>query len=448
MVFNGKDAAAELAREYLCNNFIYAANRIPEIAESVVEIDNAMKWGYNHQLGPFETWDAIGVKEAVEVMKQLGKKVPKKVEEMLKGGFPSFYTKKEDGTYYYDFAKKDYVKLDESPKIIILPALKERKKIIRQNVGSSLIDIGDGVACLEFHTKMNALDEGVIRMIQKALALVDGKAYKALVVHNEAENFSVGANIGIALFAANVAAWPVIEASVAEGQQTFKALKYAPFPTVGAPSGMALGGGCEILLHCSAVQAHAESYIGLVEAGVGVVPGWGGCKEMLSRWVANPQRPGGPMPPVAKVFEMISTAKVSTSAEEARELLFLKPTDGVTMNRDRLLADAKARALALVAEGYRPPEPQPITLPGPSGRAALAMAVDGFRASGAATAHDAVVAKRLAVVLTGGDADLTEPVSEDDLSRLEREAFMDLLKTPATLARIEHMLETGKPLRN
>jgi 3-hydroxyacyl-CoA dehydrogenase len=211
---------------------------------------------------------------------------------------------------------------------------------------------------------------------------------------------------------------------------------------------MALGGGCEILLHCAAVQAHAESYMGLVEVGVGVIPGWGGCKEMTARWVTNPQRPGGPMPPVAKVFEIISTAKVSTSADEARELLFLRPTDGVTMNRDRLLADAKARALELVAAGYKPPEPPQLTLPGPSGRAALAMAVDGFRASGQATPHDEVVAKRLAVVLTGGDADLTEPVSEDDLSRLEREAFLDLIKTPGTLARIEHMLETGKPLRN
>jgi 3-hydroxyacyl-CoA dehydrogenase len=246
--------------------------------------------------------------------------------------------------------------------------------------------------------------------------------------------------------------WPAIEESVAAGQQAFKAMKYAPFPVVGAPSGMALGGGCEILLHCAAVQAHAESYIGLVEAGVGVVPGWDGCKEMTLRWATNPKRPGGPMPGVAKVFETISTARVATSAAEAKELLFLRPTDGVTMNRDRLLADAKAKALALLAgedgAGYRPPEPVAVSLPGPSGRAALAMAVDGFVASGQATAHDAVVAKRLAVVLTGGDTDVTEPTTEDDLSRLEREAFMELVRTPATLARIEHMLETGKPLRN
>ena len=225
-------------------------------------------------------------------------------------------------------------------------------------------------------------------------------------------------------------------------------MKYAPFPMVGAPSGMALGGGCEILLHCDAVQAHAETYIGLVEVGVGLIPGWGGCKEMLGRWVTNKKRPGGPMPPVAKVFEMVSTAHVATSAAEAKEALFLRPEDGVTMNRDRLLADAKVKALALVEEGYTPPEPLEISLPGPTGRAALELAVDTFRANGMATPHDEVVAKRLAVVLTGDSTDLTETVPEDKLSHLELEAFLDLIKTPGTLARIEHMLETGKPLRN
>ncbi len=295
---------------------------------------------------------------------------------------------------------------------------------------------------------MNALDEGVLRMLAKAQELIDGTAWKALVIYNEGTNFSVGANIGLALFVANLAMWPEIEMSIAGGQETFKALKYAPFPTVAAPAGMALGGGCEITLHCPAVQAHAETYMGLVEVGVGVIPGWGGCKEMLTRWSTNPKRPGGPMPPVAKVFELISTAVVSTSAEEARENLFLRPTDGVTMNRDRLLADAKAKALALVAAGYDPPKPVELNLPGASGRAALEMAVDGFLKSGKATPHDEVVATKLARVVTGGDVDVTDKVSEDELSRLEREAFLALVKTPATLARIEHMLDTGKPLRN
>ena len=284
-------------------------------------------------------------------------------------------------------------------------------------------------------------------MLQKAMTLVDGSRFVAVVLHNEGTNFSVGANIGVALFAANLAMWPVIESSIADGQRAFQAMKHAPFPVVGAPAGMALGGGCEILLHCAAVQAHAETYMGLVEVGVGVIPGWGGCKEMVTRWQTNPRRPGGPIPGVAKVFETISTAYVSTSAEEAKEALFLRDGDGITMNRDRLLADTKAKALALVA-GYQPQESPAISLPGPAGRAALEMAIDGFRKSGLATPHDEVVAKRLARVVTGGDTDVTETVSEDDLYALEREAFVALVQTPGTLARIEHMLETGKPLRN
>ncbi|OYX88073.1 MAG: 3-hydroxyacyl-CoA dehydrogenase, partial [Azorhizobium sp. 35-67-5] len=227
----------------------------------------------------------------------------------------------------------------------------------------------------------------------------------------------------------------------------YQDLKYAPFPTVAAPAGMALGGGCELLLHSSAVQAHAESYIGLVECGVGLVPGWGGCKEMLTRWQSEASLPKGPMPAPSKVFETVSVATVAKSAAEARELLFLREGDGITMNRDRLLADAKARALALV-EGYAPPKPRDLTLPGPSGKVAMVMAAEGFARRGMATKHDLVVADALATVLTGGDADHIEPVTEADVLELERAAFMRLIRTNATLARIEHTLETGRPLRN
>jgi 3-hydroxyacyl-CoA dehydrogenase len=428
----------------LSDTLAYAASLVPAIADDVASVDEAMRTGYGWARGPFELLDQLGPAWFAGRLAAEGRPVP---ALLATAGDRTFYRVENSrlqqlGT---DGAYRDVVRPDG---VLLLADVKRAAKPLAKNASASLWDLGDGVVCLEFHTKMNALDEGVIRMIQKALALVDGSTHKALVLHNEADNFSVGANIGIALFAANVAAWPVIEASVAAGQQTFKALKYAPFPTVGAPSGMALGGGCEILLHCSAVQAHSETYMGLVEVGVGVIPGWGGTKELLGRWIANPERPGGPMPPVAKVFETISTAKVATSAAEAQELLFLRPTDGVTMNRDRLLADAKARALALVEAGYRPPSPFEYPLPGPSGRVALELAVAGFRANGMATEHDAVVSRRLAVVVTGGDTDPTETLAEDDLSCLEREAFMDLLKTPATLARIEHMLDTGKPLRN
>jgi 3-hydroxyacyl-CoA dehydrogenase len=438
------DRGGRFAWRMLSQTLRYAASLVPAIADDVASVDEAMRAGYGWERGPFEILDQLGAAWFASRLAAEGREVPPLLRTVGDG---TFY-RLEHGRLQRIGLDGDYRDVERAEGVLLLSDVKRAGKPVAKNGSASLWDVGDGVLCLEFHTKMNALDDGVIAMIQKALAVVDGARFQAVVVHNEGESFSVGANIGVALFAANVAAWPLIEASIAAGQQAFKAIKYAPFPWVGAPSGMALGGGCEILLHCAAVQAHAESYLGLVEVGVGVIPGWGGCKEMTSRWVTNKQRPGGPMPPVAKVFEIISTAKVSTSADEARELLFLRATDGVTMNRDRLLADAKARALAMVAAGYHPPEPAELTLPGPSGRAALAMAVDGFRASGMATPHDEVVAKRLAVVLTGGDADLTEPVSEDDLSRLERQAFLDLIKTPGTLARIEHMLETGKPLRN
>ncbi|RLA17864.1 MAG: 3-hydroxyacyl-CoA dehydrogenase, partial [Gammaproteobacteria bacterium] len=260
-------------------------------------------------------------------------------------------------------------------------------------------------------------------------------------------NFAAGANIGLLLFAINIAAWPEIRNMVQQGQQVYKNLKQARFPIVGAPSGMALGGGCEILLHCDAIQAHAESYIGLVEVGVGLVPAWGGCKEMLYRWQSNPKHPKGPMPAVAKAFEIISTATVAKSAEEAKSLLFLGKDDDISMNRDRLLADAKAKALSLV-EGYSPPEPYEYRLPGLSAKVAMEMAVDGFHKSGKATDYDVVVSNELASVLSGGNTDMSETMSEDDLLALERQHFVKLARQSGTIDRIEQMLEKGKPLRN
>jgi 3-hydroxyacyl-CoA dehydrogenase len=339
-----------------------------------------------------------------------------------------------------------YTDVRRATGVLLLSDVKLRSEPLARNASASLWDIGDGVVCLEFHTKMNAIDLGTLAMVGKAVRIVaDG--YKALVVYNEGSNFSAGANLGLMLFVANIAAWPMIEDMLTQGQEAYKALKYAPFPVVGAPAGMALGGGCEILLHCDAVQAHAEFYVGLVETGVGVVPAWGGCKEMLVRWSASPLRPRGFMPPVIKVFETVGTATVAKSAPEARDLLYLGADDGITMNRDRLLADAKARALDLV-DGYTPPEPPEISLPGPAARVALTMVLYGLRKLGKATPHDEVVAKALAGVLSGDGTDVTESLTEDDLLALERRAFMELVRHPATIARIEHMLDTGKPLRN
>jgi 3-hydroxyacyl-CoA dehydrogenase len=327
--------------------------------------------------------------------------------------------------------------------------VKRKAKPLARTGSASLWDVGDGVLCLEFHGKMNALDPESMAMVARGLDTVkkSNGTFRAMVVYNEGENFSVGANVGLGLFAANIALWSVIEDGEAAGQNAYKAVKYAPFPVVSAPAGMALGGGCEILLHSAAIQAHAESYIGLVETGVGLVPGWGGCKELLTRQFTNPKRPGGPIPPLLQAFETIALAKVSRSAAEARDNLMLRAADRITMNHDRLLADAKARALEL-AKDYQPPKPQPLNLPGPTGAAALRLGVTELVNQGKATAYDAVVAEKLAEVLSGGDTDITEETSEDQLLALERRAFQSLIREPKTLARIEHMLETGKPLRN
>ncbi|MDE1148579.1 MAG: 3-hydroxyacyl-CoA dehydrogenase NAD-binding domain-containing protein [Azospirillaceae bacterium] len=440
------DKGGRYAWKVLSQALAYAASLVPEIADTILDVDAAMRLGYNWKQGPFEMIDALGTAWFAEKLEADGLPVPALVK--LAAGRP-FY-KVEDGRLHYLTTGGEYAAVERPEGVLLLSDVKRASKPVAKTASASLWDIGDGVLCLEFTGKMNALDDQVMALYRKAIDIIgDGKsgAYKALVVHNEGDNFSVGANLGLALFALNIALWPQIEQATSEGQQTYKALKYAPFPVVGAPSGMALGGGCEILLHCDAVQAHAESYIGLVEVGVGLVPGWGGCKEMLYRHTYNKKRPGGPMPPIAKVFETISTAKVAKSAFEAKELLILRPTDGITMNRDRLLADAKAKALEL-AKDYTAPEPLEIRLPGPTARAALDMAVEGFHGQGRATDHDVVVSGELAWVLSGGDTDITAVLTEDDLLDLEREAFMRLVRTPGTINRIDHMLSTGKPLRN
>jgi 3-hydroxyacyl-CoA dehydrogenase len=434
--------AGRYAWRVLARTLAYAARLVPEIADDIVAVDEAMRLGYNWGRGPFELIDLLGSDWFAEHLAADGMEVPALLATAA--GRP-FY-RVAQGRLEYLGVDGDYRPVERPDGVLLLADVKRLGEPLAHNHAASLWDLGDGVLCVEFHTKMNAMEPDILALLRQAIDLV-AREHRALVLYNEGEQFSAGANLGLVMFAANVAAWDQIEAMIAEGQQTYQALKQAPFPVVGAPSGLALGGGCELLLHCDAVQAHAESYVGLVEVGVGVVPGWGGCKEMLLRWQREPRRPGGPMPPVAGAFETISLAKVATSAAEARELRFLGPDDGITMNRDRLLADAKARALAL-ADGYRPPEPETLRLPGPSGKAALDMAVHGFRLQGKATAHDVVVGDALAGVLSGGDTDVTEELDEEAMLELERAAFMRLLRTPATQDRIEHMLETGKPLRN
>ena len=421
----------------------YAASLIPEIADDVAAADEAMRLGYAWKEGLFQIADRVGADWLVSRLEEEGRDVPPLLKTAAEAG--GFY-RVADGQMQFLTVKGDYADLKRREGVLLLEDIKRAGEPVKRNGSASLWDIGDGILCLEFHSKMNSLDQESLKMVEDAVKIVP-KAHKGLVIYNEGSNFSVGANIGLALFAANLALWPMIEDLVATGQRTYKALKYAPFPVVGAPSGMALGGACEILLHSDAIQAHAETYTGLVEVGVGVVPGWGGCKEMVTRWATAARGPKGPMPPVAKSFEAIGTAKVAKSAMEAQDMMILREGDRITMNRDRLLADAKARALEL-AEGYAPPEEVPLHLPGATGRAAIEMAVRDFELKGLVTPHDRVVIEALKQVLTGGDTDIVDETGEDALLKLERTAFMNLIRHPGTLARVEHMLDTGKPLRN
>jgi 3-hydroxyacyl-CoA dehydrogenase len=441
-LLDGEDRTARYAFSVLGKTLAYAASLLPEIADDVVAVDDAMKLGYGWQQGPFELIDRIGASWLVARLQQRGLMVPALLREV---GEQTFY-RVQDGSLQQRRIGGGYARLTRPEGVLLLEDIERASAPLARNASASLWNLGDGVLCVEFHTKMNAIDPAILEMLRAAVDAV-AAGHRALVIYNEGSNFSAGVNLGLALFAANTAAWDQIEALVAQGQQTYLGLRYAPFPVVGAPSGMALGGGCEVLLYCDALVAHAETYMGLVEAGVGLIPAWGGSTEMLRRWSTHPGRAGGPMPPVSRVFETLSVATVAKSAALARDHLFLRADDVIVMNRDRVLAQAKARALAL-AEGYRAPEPASFRLPGASGQAALDMAVDGFAKAGRATRHDRVVAGALARVLTGGDADITETVSEAALLALERREFMALVRHPDTLARVEHMLQTGKPLRN
>ena len=436
------DKTGRYAWRVLSKTLHYAASLVPEIADDIVAVDDAMKLGYAWKFGPFELIDQLGTGWFAERIAADGMPVPAQIEKAA--GRPLYDT--VEGKLNYLTVSGEYRPIERPEGVLLLADIKRASAPAAENASASLWDVGDGVLCLEFHTKMNAMDPDIMAMIKQAVDMVPGK-YKGLVIHNEGSNFSAGANLGLALFAANVAAWDDIEHMVKLGQEAYAALKYAPFPVIGAPSGMALGGGCEVLLHCDAVEAHAETYVGLVEVGVGLVPAWGGCKEMLQRFASMEGIPGGPMPPVIKSFETISMATVAKSAAQAKDHRYLSEGDGIVMNRDRVLAAAKARVLVMAAD-YRPPVPKEMSLPGPTADAAMRMAVDGFRKLGKATPHDEVVARGLARVLSGGDTDMTEALGEEAVLALEREAFMTLVRHPATLARMEHTLETGKPLRN
>lgn len=448
------DIGGQYAWAVLSGTLRYAASLVPEISDDIASVDNAMKLGYSWKFGPFEMIDRMGVDWFIGKLKEEGRSVPPILE---KAAGKTLY-KVEGGKRQVFGIGGDFKAIVPPAGSLMLGDIKLTAKPVLKNPSASLWDIGDGVACLELTSKMNSVDPDILDMIDKSVAKVK-QDFKGLVIGNDADNFSVGANLGFILMAANIAAWNQIGEVIRHGQQSMMLLKYSPFPVVSSLSGMALGGGCEIVLHSNAVQAHMESYPGLVEVGVGLIPAWGGCKEMLLRhlgekaakgssgMIGGLMAAGGAMPAITKTFEAVGMAKVAGSAEEARDMKIIRDCCGISMNRARVLADAKARCLEM-SKNYVAPEPAILHLPGGSAKVAMNMAVDGFAAAGKATPHDVVVSKVLAVVLSGGDTDMSETLTEQQVLDLEYEGFMELIKTKGTLARIEHMLDTGKPLRN
>ncbi|HWN99224.1 MAG TPA: 3-hydroxyacyl-CoA dehydrogenase/enoyl-CoA hydratase family protein [Blastocatellia bacterium] len=444
----GKDRVGEFLWKTISANLIYSANRIPEIAGDIVNIDNAVRWGFNHQFGTFELWDVIGVEKSVAKMREDGRAIPSLVTKLLDSAKKSFYERRDGRSFYFDAASGDYKEVEPRPGVLVLKSLKERERVIKKNAGASLIDIGDGVACLEFHSKMNAIGGDTVSMMNYSVKQV-GENFEALVIGNEAENFSVGANIMMLLLGIQEGEWDEIAMSVRQFQNANMNLRYSAKPVVVATHGMALGGGCEITMHADKARAAAESYLGLVEVGVGLIPGGGGVKEMVLRAVEDALPNEDLFPRIRKVSETIAMARVATSAVEAREIGFLRETDPITMNRDRLIEDAKQTALAMVHEGYTQPHPRTdIPVLGQPALAAIKLAVHMMTRGGFISEYDAHVARKLAHVITGGDLSHQTLVSEQYLLDLEREAFVSLCGERKTQERIQHMLKTGKPLRN
>ena len=428
----------------------YAANRIPEIADTIVEIDNAIKWGFGWEIGVFEAWDAIGVVESVERMRKEGQAIPANVERMLASGATTFYKNEGGNHFFYDLVAGEYKPMPERPGVLILKDIKERTGVIKSNPGASLIDIGDGVACLEFHSKMNSIGGDTVAMMNFAIDEVE-RNFTGLVVGNQGGNFCAGANIMMLLLAAQEEEWDDISMSVRALQNAIMRLRYSAKPVVTAPYGLTLGGGCEIAMHGNKVRAAGETYIGLVEVGVGVIPAGCGTKEMTMRAMdAAAKAPDAdPLAFLKKIFETVGMGKVATSAQEGRSFGFLRDSDAISMNGDRLIQDAKQEVLNLAAAGYvQPVERTDITVLGESAESAMKLALHMMKQGGFVSDHDVLIGKKLAHIMSGGTINHRTQVSERYLLDLEREAFVSLCGERKTQERIAAMLKTGKPLRN
>jgi 3-hydroxyacyl-CoA dehydrogenase len=445
------DKAARLIKALTYQAFQYAAHIMPEVADSPMPLDDAIRWGFGHDAGPFEIWDMLGVKQTVKVMKETGFPPAKWVEKMLESGIKTFYKYNKAGTKIsvYNVKKKEYIPFPTTIGLVTLSQARQAKKLISENAGASLFDIGDGVACVEFHTKMNALDDDVFEIMREGLDRTE-KDFTGLVVSNEAENFSAGANLFMVVVAAQQGMWETLDSAVRKLQNLNMRMRYFPKPVVVAPAGLALGGGCEVTMHGPRVVAAGELYIGLVELGAGVIPAGGGTKEMVRRLVNPPLRTPNTdaLPFLMRVLEQVGQAKVATSAEEARQFGILTECDRIVMNRGHLLTEAKREVLAMAAAGYRPPAPEQVYAAGREALAAMRVGLHMYKLGKQITEYDAVIANKLAYVMTGGDLSKPAWVSEQYILDLEREAFLSLCGEEKTQARMWSLLQTGKPLRN
>jgi 3-hydroxyacyl-CoA dehydrogenase len=453
-VVYGEDRGAKFAWRAVADNLIYAANRIPEISDTIVEIDNAMRWGFNFEMGPFETWDALDVTRAVARMEAEEMKVPAVVKQMLAAGHTSFYKTENGQRYYFDFSSQQYERVKISDAVISLQALKSTHQTVLENRSASLVDLGDGVFCCEFHTKMNALNGEILDLIDQALDYVDANGV-GLVIGNQAGGmpgaFSAGADLSFIRGLVEQGRFDAIEAFIKRGQAGIQRARYAAFPVVAAPFGLTLGGGCEISLAADRIVAHAELYMGLVEIGVGLLPGGGGCTNLWKKFVeslpeAVTETDLGKF--FVPAFMNIAMAKVSTSAADARSAGFLGPRDRIVFNRDYLIGEAKKEVLGMVAAGYAPPVKRPVAVLGEAAQGMIAAELYNMREAQFVSEYDAFLAGRIAYVLSGGQARTNARVDEEVILTLERQVFIELLKQEKTLARIDHMLKTGKPLRN
>ncbi|MFZ0805862.1 MAG: 3-hydroxyacyl-CoA dehydrogenase family protein, partial [Candidatus Sulfotelmatobacter sp.] len=459
------DKAGAFLWAALTDLWTYSANRVPEISNSVVEIDRAMRMGFNWELGPFELWDAAGVEATVARMKKEGKPVAANAEKLLASGQKSWYAddpKTAAGKKYFDLATAGLQPVQVPAGVWSVTVARKSNGVVKKNSGASLVDLGDGVACIEFHSKMNSLGADILSLISQSLkAGGPGDNFDAFVITNDAQNFSVGANLMLLLMSVQEEEWDDVDLAIRQFQGMTQAIKFSPKPVVSAPFGLCLGGGTEISLHAAARQPHAELYTGLVEVGVGLLPGGGGCKEMLLRAVDGAAASRGKtsnealagsvemMEAMKRAFETIATAKVATSAHEARGFGFLSDSDRISMNRERVLSDAKARALELARAGYEPPIPRTdIPAPGESLLAALKMGVYMMRQGDYITDYEVKLAGKIAEVLCGGYVTPGTPVSEQYILDLEREGFKSLCGEKKTQERIQYTLKTGKTLRN